>query len=102
MAALRENHPEELSVPGRQPRCDAAGQLAQGLALAGEMGAHGRVGAFGVARLERGEDGQVLGQALLQPAWRVQLLQPGQLDDLAQVAITCASQRLSASAMIAS
>ena len=55
-----------------------AGQLAQRLALADQMGSHGGLGAFGVAGLERREHRHVLGQALGQPARRVQLLQPGQ------------------------
>jgi hypothetical protein len=41
---------------------------------------------FAVACLQGGEHGQVLRQALLEPARRVQLLQPRELQDLAQVA----------------
>ena len=69
-----------------QPRFLVARQCAQRLALACEVRAHRGLGAVGVARLQRGEHGQVLRQALVQPAGRVQLLQPRQLDDLAQIA----------------
>lgn len=49
------------------------------------MGAHGIFGGGAVARLQGGKHGQVLGQALLQPARRVQLLQAGQPQNLAQI-----------------
>ena len=60
--------------------------VAQRFALAGEVGAHGGLGAVAVARLQRGEHRQVLRQALVEPARRMQLLQARELEDLAQVA----------------
>ena len=50
------------------------------------MGAHGIFSGGAVACLQGGKHGQVLGQALLQPARRVQLLQAGQPQNLAQIA----------------
>ena len=49
------------------------------------MGAHGIFGGGAVACLQGGKHGQVLCQALLQPARRMQLLQAGQPQNLAQI-----------------
>ena len=67
-----------------------------------QVRAHRSLGAVGVARLQRREDGQVLRQALVQPARRVQLLQSRQLDDLAQIADHQSQPAVVAKVMIAS
>src|SRR6186713_2423308 len=63
-----------------------ARDLAQRFALPRQVRAHGGVGTFAVARLERRKHGQVLRQALVEPARRMQLLQARELQYLAQVA----------------
>jgi len=62
-----------------------AREFAQGNALARQMGAHSGFSPFGIAGLECGKHRHVLGETLLQTTWRVQLLQPREFDELAQV-----------------
>ncbi len=63
-----------------------SGNVAQRHALREKMVAHGLLGGLGIPAPQRGEHRQVLRQALLQAAGRMQLLQPRQAQDLAQVA----------------